>query len=66
MKYPKIIKIITETDIAIFFLLLIKKFLIFSVLVLVFIIAISSSIIKSYFLKRTEVFHHFYNTLAHF
>ena len=50
----------------IIFFIFIKKFLIFSFLVFLLIIAISSSIIKSYFLKHIEVFHHFYNILSSF
>jgi len=63
---PKIIKTIAEIAIINFFVLFTKKFLIFSFLVFLFIIAISSSIIKSYFLKRTGVFLHFYNILTRF
>ena len=48
------------------FLFRTKKFLIFSFLVFSSIIATSSSIIKSYFLEHTVIFHHFYNILIHF
>ena len=65
-KYPKRIKTIVEIIIIIFFVLLTKKTLIFSFLVFSFIIAVSSSIVKSYSLKRTEVFPHFYNILIRF
>jgi len=59
--------ILTGTDIPKdLFLLFIKKFLIFSFLVFAFIIDKSSSITKSYFLKRTGEYLHFYNTLIHF
>ena len=40
-----------------------KKLIIFSFLVFLFIIAVSSSIIKSCFLKHIGVFLHFYNIL---
>ena len=43
-----------------------KKDSTYSPLALYFIIEISSSITKSYSLKRTGVFLHFYNILAHF
>ena len=44
-----------------------KKILI-SIIAVIFllIIAKSSSIIKSYYVERIEVFHHFYNILIHF
>ena len=57
---------ITEIIIIIFFVLFTKKLIIFSFLVFLFIIAVSSSIIKSCFLKHIGVFLHFYNILAHF
>ena len=50
----------------ILFLLFTKKFLIFSFLVLLFIIDKSSSIAKSYSLKRIAEYLHSYSTLIHF
>ena len=44
---------------------LITKFFIFSFRALLLIIVVSSSIIKSYSLEHTGVFHHSYNILIH-
>ena len=59
------ISIIIIDDIILFLLSKIK-FLILSFLLLEFIIDISSSISKSYYVKHIEVFHHFCNTQARF
>ena len=64
-KYNSVIIKIIMPEI-ILFLLFITKFLIFSFLVFVLIIDKSSSIIKSYSLKRIAEYLHFYNTLIHF